>query len=206
MFAIHGRRLAAMAAVLSMTGCAGGALGGLGDILEGVLGQPGPGGQGQGQVEVEVQGLNTQQQLIQVRTRDGQTGGVRYDQNTVVVYRQQQYPVTALERGDIAVMTVHEVQGGVYVSRIDVTQSVQERTGTGAAPGNLVQLGGRITQIEHSLGTFVMQTQQGSVIVSLPYNASQAMINYYNQLRVGHDVRVEASMVSTGRAELFRFL
>lgn len=204
MIAIHGRRLAAMAAVLSMTGCAGGALGGLGDILEGVLGQPGPGGQGQ--AEVEILGVNTQQQAIQVRTRDGQTGGVRYDQNTVVTYRQQQYPVTALERGDIAVMTVQEVQGGLYVSRVDVTQSVQERTGTGTAPGNLLQLAGHVTQIEHSLGTFVMQTQQGSVIVSLPYNASQATINYYNQLRVGHDVRVEASMVSTGRAELFRFL
>jgi hypothetical protein len=191
----------AAATMLSMTGCAGNALGTVGEVLGTVLGQPA--GAAQGQVAVEIRGVNTQQQVIQVATQDGQSGNVRYDQNTVVVYRQQQYPVTALERGDLAVIHVQESQGVTYVSRVDVQQSARERTGTGTA---LVQMSGRITQINHNAGTFVMQTQGGSVTVSLPYNPPQATLNYFHQLRVGHDVRVEATMISTGRAEIHRFL
>jgi hypothetical protein len=191
----------AAATMLSMTGCAGNALGTVGEVLGTVLGQPA--GSAQGQVAVEIRGVNTQQQVIQVATQDGQSGNVRYDQNTVVVYRQQQYPVTALERGDLAVIHVQEAQGVTYVSRVDVQQSARERTGTGTA---LVQMSGRITQINHSAGTFVMQTQGGSVAVSLPYNPPQATLNYFHQLRVGHDVRLEATMISTGRAEIHRFL
>jgi hypothetical protein len=55
---------------------------------------------------------------------------VLYDQQTVVVYRQQQYPVTALERGDVVNLQLLQTgQNDVYVSRVDVVQSVQERTG-----------------------------------------------------------------------------
>jgi hypothetical protein len=55
---------------------------------------------------------------------------VRYDQQTAVVYQNQQYPVTALEQGDVVNLQV--VQNGsndLYASRIDVVQSVQDRTG-----------------------------------------------------------------------------
>jgi hypothetical protein len=198
----RGRGIVAVAAtMLSMSGCAGNTLGTVGEVLGTVLGQPA--GAAQGQVAVEIRGVNTQQQTIQVATQDGQSGNVRYDQNTVVVYRQQQYPVTALERGDLAVIHVQEAQGVTYVSRVDVQQSARERTGTGTA---LVQMNGRITQINHSAGTFVMQTQGGSVSVSLPYNPPQATLNYFHQLRVGHDVRLEATMIATGRAEIHRFL
>jgi hypothetical protein len=190
-----------MAAMFSMTGCAGNALGAVGEVLGTVLGQPA--GAAQSQVAVEIRGVNAQQQTIQVATQDGQSGSVRYDQNTVVVYRQQQYPVTALERGDLAVIHVQDAQGVTYVSRIDVQQSARERTGTGTA---LVQMTGRVTQINHNAGTFVLQTQGGSVTVSLPYNPPQATLNYFHQLRVGHDVRLEATMIATGRAEIHRFL
>jgi hypothetical protein len=196
-----GRRVGATAAVILMTGCGGTTLGTLGDVLGTVLGQPAPAGEAQ--VAVEIRAVNAQQQLIQVATQDGQVGNVRYDQNTVVIYRQQQYPVAALERGDLAVITVHEAQGGTYVSRVDVQQSVQERTG---AAGNLVQLGGRVAQIDHNRGTFVLQTQAGNVTVALPFNAPQATVNYFHQLRVGQNVDVEATMVASGRAELHRFL
>jgi hypothetical protein len=200
MLAWTGRRLVAVAAVLTVSGCGGNTLGTLGDVLGTVLGQPA--GTGAAQVAVEIRSVNTQQQLIQVATQDGQTGAVRYDQNTVVVYRQQQYPVTALERGDLAVMHVQDVQGTPYATRIDVQQSAQERGGT----GSVVQLSGRIAQIDHNAGSFVLQTSQGNLTVSLPYNAPQATVNYFRQLRVGHDVRVEVTPIATGRAEVHRFL
>lgn len=112
-----------LALVVSTAACSGGLLG---DILGG-SGLPG-GGQQQGQLEAEIQQVDAQRQLIQIRTRDGQTGSVLFDRNTVVVYRQEQYPVTALERGDLVLMQVRETRdGSLYVSRVDVTQSIQER-------------------------------------------------------------------------------
>jgi hypothetical protein len=195
------RRLVAPAAILGMTACGTvGTLGTVADVLGGVLGQPAAGGQAQ--VAVEILGVNAQQQTLQVATQDGRSGNVRYDGNTVVVYRQQQYPVTALERGDLATITVQDVQGATYVSRVDVQQSARERTGTGA----VVQLGGRVTQIDQNSGAMVLQTSGGNVTVHLAVNAPQATVNYFRQLRVGHQVQLEATMISSTRAEIHRFL
>ena len=125
------RTLTLVACTLSLTACAGGAggLGGLGDILGSVIGGGAQGSQTQ-QLQGEVQQVDTQSQRLTVRTQQGQTGSVRYDQRTVVVYRQQQYPVTALERGDIInLQLVQTAQNEVYVERVDVMQSIQERRG-----------------------------------------------------------------------------
>lgn len=115
------------AGLFLLTSCA--QLGSLGDIL-GAIGGPGTQQQQQAQLQAEVQQVDASSQRIYVRTQQGQSGAVRFDGQTVVVYRQQQYPVTALERGDIVVMQLHQVsQNELYASRIDVTQSAQERTG-----------------------------------------------------------------------------
>lgn len=204
---IAGRRLLAVLAVAATAGCGGGnTLGTLESILGSVMGQPAGAGGGTGELAVEIQGVDTQQQAIQVRTQEGQTGAVRYDQNTVVVYQQQQHPVTALERGDLVVMQLQDVQGTLYTSRIDVTQSVQERTGTGSGSTSLVQVAGRVSQIDHNAGRFVVQMQNGSVTVSLPYNTPQATVEYFHRLRVNDNVRLEARPIETGRVEIHRFL
>jgi hypothetical protein len=202
-----GRTLAVTAAALVMTGCgAVGALGGLGDVLGTVIGQPSGGGQGQGQLEVEIQSVDTRQQLIQVATQDGRSGGVRYDANTAVWYRGQQFPVTALERGDVGVMQLVEVQGGLYAQRVDVQQSVRDRTGQTGATGTVSQVAGRITRIDHSGGTFELEAQGGRLIVTLPYNPPQATLDYFQRLRAGNTVRLEVVPLTAGRAEVYRFL
>ena len=126
--------LALLVGLAVLPGCAGGGgmggLGGLGDILGSVMG--GGAGQQQGQqtqqVQAEVQQLDTQRQRLSIRTAQGQTGSVLYDQRTLVVYQQQQYPVTALERGDIVNLQLMQAgQNDVYAARVDVVQSVQER-------------------------------------------------------------------------------
>lgn len=199
------RGLVAAVAVATMTGCGGGnALGSLEEILGSVMGQPA--GAQQGQLAVEIQGVNTQQQTIQVSTQEGQTGAVRYDQNTVVVYQQQQYPVTSLERGDRGVMHLQDVQGTLYASRIDVQQSVQERTGATTGSSQLVQVSGRITRIDHNAGNFSVQMQNGTVTVTLPYNTPAATVEYFHRLRTGDSVRLEATQVANGRVEIYRFL
>jgi hypothetical protein len=206
------RHLAAAAFTLvALSGCAGGNLGALGEILGGAMGG-GAGGQQQGQVVVEVQGVDTRQQVIQVRTQDGQQGNVMFDQNTTVVYQNQQYPVTALERGDVVAMQLQQTQQGqTYVSQIVVRQSVQDRTGQGGqgtvgGSGQMQQIYGRVGQIDHNRGMFQLQTQQGTFTVSLPYNPGNATTDYFNRLRTGDNVRMEGTVTGNGRIELYRFI
>ena len=200
----RGRILLATAAVLGLSACGGNSLGQLGDILGAATGQPASANQGQ--LAVEIQGVDTQRQMIQVRTQDGQqTGSVRFDDRTVVVYNNQQYPVTALERGDLATITVQDVQGTTYVSRVDVQRSVQDRPGSNTG-GQVMQLSGRVAQVNQNAGTFVVQTQSGNVTISLPYNPPQATLDYFRRLRNGDTVRLEATPLSNGRAEIHRFL
>ena len=205
------RNLAAAAfTAVALSGCAGTNLGALGDILGGAMGGAGQQGQ-QGQLVVEVQGVDARQQVISVRTQQGQQGNVMFDQNTIVTYQNQQYPVTALERGDVVAMQVQQTQQGTpYVSRIDVQQSVQERTGqTGggvSGSGQMQQLYGRVGQIDHNRGMFQLQTQQGTVVVSLPYNPGNATTDYFHRLRTGDTVRLEGTHTGNGRVELYRFM
>lgn len=210
------RHLAAAAfTVVALSGCAGSNLGALGEILGGAMGGMGGAGGQQGQVVVEVQGVDTRQQVIQVRTQEGQQGNVFFDQNTVVSYQNQQYPVTALERGDVVAMQLQQTQQGqTYVSQIVVQQSVQERTGqTGGTmggntgqSGQLQQIYGRVGQIDHSRGVFQLQTQQGTFVVSLPYNPGNATADYFNRLRTGDNIRMEGTVTGQGRIELYRFI
>jgi hypothetical protein len=186
-----------VALVLAAAGCSGNTLGTLGDII----GMP-SGATQTGQLTAEIRQVDPQQERIQVRTQDGQSGYVQFDQNTVVVYRQQQYSVTALERGDVVTMQVQQdSRGNLYASRIDVQQSVQERTGN----TGLLQFYGRVGAIDHSRGLFVLQTQTGNITVSLPYNPAKATRDYFHRLRAGDTVRVEATMIGDDRAELYRF-
>lgn len=187
-------------------GCAGGST--LGNVLGGVLGGGGGGGAQQGEVLVEIQGVDTRQQAIQVRTEQGETGAVLFDENTVVVYQQQQYPVTALERGDVAVMQLQQVdQNRLYTPRVDVRQSVQERTGqTSPGAGGLLQLSGQVGQIDHQRNTFELRTQQGVYTVILPENPGAGMLDYFHRLRTGSNVSVEGTARGADGLTLRRFV
>ncbi len=208
------RHLAAAAfTAVALSGCAGTNLGALGDILGGAMG--GAGGQGQnGQVLAEVQGIDQNRQMIQLRTEQGQTGNVYYDQNTLVVYQNQQYPATALERGDVAYFQLQQTQqGATYAARIDVQQSVQERNGqtnTGGTYGNTggqrTELSGTVGRVDYNQGWFELRTQQGTATVTLPYNVGDATRDYFGRLRTGQSVRLEGTNLSNGRIELYRFI
>jgi hypothetical protein len=199
------RRLVGMGSVLvTLTGCAGTGLGAIGDVLGGVLG--GVGGPQQGQLRAEIQGVDSRQGVIHVRTENGQSARVGYDRNTVVVYRQQQYPVDALERGDLVSMQVQQAdRNDLYTSRIDVQQSVQERTGT-AGGASLQQVDGRVGQIDQSRGFFELQTQHGTYTVVMPSNATGATVDAFRRLRSGQSVRIEGTVQGTSRIDLLRFL
>lgn len=203
-----GRFTAVAAALMVPPGCAGNELGALGDILGGIT-NPAAGGAQQGEVLVEVQGVNAQQQAIQVRTDDGQTGAVLYDRNTVVIYRQEQYSPTALERGDIAVMQVQQIDDNrLYTPRIDVRQSVQERTGqVGTSQfGGFEQLSGQVLSVDDARGLFDLQTSDGTYTVFLSATPRPDDLKFFQLLERGERVSIEGMVVGPQRIDLRRFL
>lgn len=198
------RRLPIVALSLAATACGGGALGGLGDILTG-----GAGGQQQGgAMTAEVQEVRAQQQQIIVRTQDGQQGAVLFDQNTQVVYQNQQYPVTALERGDVVEMRIQQVQQGYYTDMIQVVQSVQERQGgtTGGTTSGAQRIEGTINQIDLNRSMFTLNmTQGGTLPIYLPSSAPASMRERLREHRSGDYVRVEVRAIDQSTAELVRW-
>ncbi|HEX8694023.1 MAG TPA: hypothetical protein VF746_16495 [Longimicrobium sp.] len=195
------------AATLAAAGCS--QLGTLGNVLGGVMGQQGG---GNGEVYGEVRALDTQRQIIQIETSNGQVGNVYFDNRTRVVYQQQEYPVTALERGDQVAMRIRQdQQGTAYTDYISVTQSVQERGGYGGSTSGsgstygMQSLEGRVNWVDYNRGEFSVNTSRGQAIVFLRYNASSYEANRFRQLRQGSYVRLQGRYVSQDRFELDRF-
>ena len=111
--------LALGAALFATTGCSN--MGSLGNILGSVLGGQ---QQQQQQIDAEIQSVDANRGVIYVRTQDGQTGNIRVDSQTQVVYNNQGYPVTALERGDVVRIQLQQTQNNeLYATRIDVLRS-----------------------------------------------------------------------------------
>ena len=196
------RRLPALALSASLVACTGS---GLGDILGGTGGQP----QG-GTVTVEVQQVQQSRQEIVVRTQDGQQGPILYDANTQVVYNNEQFPVTALERGDIVDMRIQQVQEGYYTDLIQVRTPVQERTGAGGTGGTtdpgIYKIEGTVGQIDAQNARFTLNmTQGGTVTIGLPGNASASDRERLQEMLPGDYVRVEVRPIDQERAELVRF-
>lgn len=188
--------------LLTMTGCAG-------------MGMPGAGGAGGGggggganQALVEIQSVEAGAGVIRVRTEQGETGDVLFDERTVVVYQEQQYPVTALEYGDIVVMQLQQVQGGrTYTPRVDVRQSVQERRGE-AAPGasGQVRLSGEVGEINRTRRSFEVRAESGIFTVILPADPTEEMVRRFDALQAGQTISVEGTRVGADGVQLSRIL
>ncbi|HEU0054004.1 MAG TPA: hypothetical protein VFQ39_12550, partial [Longimicrobium sp.] len=140
----------AVVAGLAVAGAGCSQLGTVGDILGGLGGVGGTGGNSE--VYGQVQYVDTQRQVLQVTTQQGQTGNVYFDNRTRVVYQNQEYNVTALERGDEVAMRIQQANGGgAYTDYIQVTRSVQEAGGYGGTSGGSTSyrtLEGRVSWID----------------------------------------------------------
>lgn len=198
-------------ALLVSAGCAAG---GLGEVLGGVLGGgSGGGGGGTGQVTAQVQALDQRSQRIQIRTQDGRTGVVSYDQRTRLVYQQQEYPVTGLEAGDVVNMRVQQDQrGNLYTDYIVVVQNVRDPSGTGGATGGtygnqLQRVDGTVLAVDQSRGAFQLRLRSGQVVVvTMPYNPPATERSRFQQLRQDQFISLQGRFISQDRVELERFL
>ena len=114
--------LTAAATLVLFAGCSN--MGSIGNVLGSVLGGMGGQRQQQQQLEAEVQQVDANSGRLYVRTQDGQNGTIRVDNNTMVVFNNQRYPVTSLERGDVVRIQLQQTQNNeLYAARIDVLRS-----------------------------------------------------------------------------------
>jgi hypothetical protein len=175
--------------------------GGLGDILGGVLG----GNQQSGQVSGLVRSLNTQSQQITIQQQNGQTVALEYDNRTQVVYQNRTYPVNSLEYGDQVTARVSSTNNNsYYTDYIQVDQSVSNNTGTGTS-GNVQSIQGNVRQVDYANGLFTMNTNNGILTVSMPYNARRQDVTTFQNLRQGDNVRLYGVYLNNSRVELRQF-
>jgi hypothetical protein len=162
----------------------------------------------------EVEYIDPRSREIEVRTDRGRTAIMRYDDRTQVIYRQRNYSVSNLEQGDYIVARVRQDRDGRdYTDTITVRESVQDRSGRGSGgSGGSVssrfdRVDGRVEYIDARRGTFELRDSRNRmVLVSVPFNAPRQVIDRYNRLREGDQVRIEGRSVGTDRFELDNFL
>jgi Cu/Ag efflux protein CusF len=174
----------------------------LGNILGGVLG----GGAQNNQVSGTVLGVDTRSQQIALQTTDGQQVNLAYDGQTQVVYQNQNYAVTNLERGDRVTVRIQQTQnGGYYTDLVQVDQSVTS-SGGGTTSGNAQSIQGTVRQVDLQNGLFSLDTSNyGQIIVALPYNVSRTDQTRFQNLRAGDNVRLYGVFLNNQRVELRQF-
>ena len=194
---------AALVLLLFATACAG--AGNIGEVLGSVLGGAGQGGQGS-QVSGVVLGVDQGRQQLGIQLQDGQQVALLYDQQTQVVYQNQRYAVTNLERGDRITARIQQTQnGGYYTDLVQVDQSVSTSGGS-AGSANVQSIQGTVRQVDHRNGLFSLDVSgYGTLVVALPYNVSRADQSTFQQLRQGDRVRLYGVFLNNQRVELRQF-
>jgi hypothetical protein len=164
----------------------------------------GGGGRNSSFVEGEVRSVDARRSRMELRDHRNRGYTVHFDRRTQVIYRQRQYPVQALERGDVVrVRLVRDRNGALWADRVDVWQSVRER---GVAYGRTERVSGTVSRVDHRRGHFTMQSGRNQVlVVHVPSRLTREDARRFERLRRGDRVRVEIRPVGRGAAEFVRF-
>ena len=197
---VFGRGVAAMSTLVVLAACSNT---GLGNVLGSVLGGA---GQGASQVSGYVQGVDTRSQYIALQSSNGQSVNIQYDNQTKVVYNNQSYPVTSLDRGDQVTARIQNTNNGsYYTDLVQVDQPVQGSNGS-TASGNVQTIQGTVRGIDMQNGLFSLDMGTGTrVTVSMPYSPSRADQNRFQNLRQGDYVRIAGVYLNNTRVELRQF-
>ena len=192
------RRGAAGALMLASIGaCAGN----LGNILGGVLGN----GAGSSQLSGTIRGVDSRYQQISIQTNGGQTVPVSYDNQTQVVYQNQNYSPTALEYGDQVTARIQANGNSYYTDYVQVDRSVSSN-GSGTVSSNVQLWQGTVRQVDRRNGLFTVDMNNYSTVtVTLPNNVSTNDLNRFNNLRSGDFVRFYGTSPSSAQIQLAQF-
>ncbi len=195
-----GRRVAAVGMLAALGACS--SVGSLGNILGGVLGR---GGQA-GQVSGYVQGVDTRSQIIALQQPNGQPVNLLFDNQTKVIYNNQSYAVTSLDRGDQITARVQNTDNGYYTDVVQVDQPVQGSAGaTTASSDNVQTMQGTVRQIDQQNGLFTMDVSNTRLTVSMPFSPRRADLTKFQSLRSGDVVRIAGVFLNNSRVELRQF-
>jgi hypothetical protein len=198
------RTIGAALALASLHACASGSGGGtIGDILGSVLG----GGASGNQVSGTIQGVDTRYRTIGLTQSNGSTVSINYDDNTKVVYNNQSYGVTSLERGDQVTARVQASNNNSYYT--DLVQVDRPVQGSGTVAGsseNVVSIQGTVRGVDQTNGYFTLDATNGTrLTVSLPYNVTRNDQSRFQSLRSGDTVRLYGVYLNNSRVELRQF-
>jgi outer membrane lipoprotein SlyB len=194
------QRLSAAAAIIAFAGaCAGNSLG---NILGSVMGG---GGAQSNQLSGTIRGVDTRSQQISIQQSNGQTVPVYYDNQTQVVYQNQNYPPTSLENGDRVTARIQANGNNYYTDYVQVDQSVNG-TGTGSSSG-VQLLQGTVRQVDVRNGWFTVVDANGfnTLTVTVPYNLNTNEINRFRSLRNGDFVRFYGQFLNSSQVQLRQF-
>lgn len=194
-------RMKQVAAATLMAVTAGACAGNqLGNILGGVLG----GGAQSSQLSGTIRGVDTRAQQIAIQQSNGQTVPVYYDNQTQVVYQNQNYAPTALENGDRVTARIQANGSQYYTDYVQVDQSVN--SSVGGSTGNVQLLQGTVRQIDVRNGVFTVDVNNNATLtVTMPYNPTTSDVNRFNALRSGDFVRFYGTYLSSSQVQLRQF-
>lgn len=133
---------------------------------------------------------------ILVRNTFDRVVRVRYEADTPVFYRGQEYRVENLEPGDLVRVDVLGDEGGLLVAqRIDVEQSVQDRGGRTDRPPAIDEVEGEVVRVERLPNLLVLDSPDRGTL-RIAFSADTPV--YYrgdefsvSNLEPGDEVRVE---------------
>jgi outer membrane lipoprotein SlyB len=195
------QRLSAAAAIIAFAGaCAGNSLG---NVLGSVLGGGTQGAQS-GQLSGTIRSVDSRSQQIAIQQSNGQTVPVYYDNQTQVVFQNQNYPPTSLENGDRVTARIQANGNNYYTDYVQVDQSVSG-SGTGSS-SNVQLLQGTVRQVDTRNGWFTVDLNNyGTLTVTVPYNLNSNDINRFRSLRNGDFVRFYGQYTSNSQVQLRQF-
>ncbi len=197
-----GRRAAGLGMLAALSACS--SAGSLGNVLGSVLGGMGGGAQAN-QVSGLVQEVDTRSQVIALQASGGQSVNILFDNQTQVVYNNQSYPVTSLDRGDEVTARIQSTNNGYYTDLVQVDRPVQG-SATSGPTGNVQTLQGTVRQIDQQNGLFTMDVSNvGRLTVSMPFSPSRADLTRFQNLRSGDVVRIAGVPLNNTRVELRQF-
>jgi hypothetical protein len=195
-----GRGAAAAGMLAALTACS--AVSSIGNVLGGII----PGGGSQSQVSGYVSGVDTRAQVIGLQQPNGQPVNLMFDNQTKVVYNNQSYPVTSLDRGDQITARIQNTSNGYYTDLVQVDQPVAGSAGTTSASGTVQSVQGTVRQIDRQNGLFTMDVNNSTrLTVSMPYSPSRADLTKFQNLRSGDVVRIAGVFLNSSRVELRQF-
>ena len=133
------------------------------------------------------------------------TRTIRFDDNTRVLYRGREYPVSSLEVGDVVALQVGQSDPARNADLIRVQQSRRDRDVT-ATSNQIQRIEGTVERID-SRHEFELRDRSGArVIVSLPPNPRESIVSQVERLRRGDNVLGEGRYVGRDRFELENLL